>query len=59
MLRAIVIEGLGIGVLAVLVGYPLLSSQQGHVSCLDAKPSCIDAGLQAVFTKIGLLPKGE
>ena len=59
LLRAVIVEGLGIGALALLVGYPLLTSQRGHVSCLDTQPSIVDASLQAVFSKIGLISETD
>lgn len=59
LLRAIIVEGLGLGALALLVGYPLLTSQRWHVSCLDTRPSVVDASLQVVFSKIGLVPKSD
>lgn len=56
LIRAVVIEGMGIALLATLVGVPLLGRSQCHVSCLDAEPSAIDSGLQIVLAKIGLIP---
>lgn len=56
LMRAVVIEGMGIALLATLVGVPLLGRSQCHVSCLDAEPSAIDSGLQIVLAKIGLIP---
>lgn len=55
LFRAVALEGLGIAVLASLVGYPLLTQCQSRVSCLDAEPSVIDAGMHTLLAKVGLV----
>lgn len=55
MVRAIVLEGMGILLLAGLIGYPILTQTQWRVSCQDCEPSAIDQGLHVLLAKVGLL----
>jgi len=55
LLRAIVLEGMGILLLAGLIGYPILTQSRWQVSCQDCEPSAIDQGLHVVLAKVGLL----
>jgi len=55
LVRAIVLEGFGILLLAGLIGYPILTQSQWRVSCEDCQPSAIDQGLHVLLAKVGLL----
>ncbi|WP_144970006.1 hypothetical protein [Bremerella volcania] len=55
LVRAIVLEGMGILLLAGLIGYPILTQTQWRVSCQDCEPSAIDQGLHVLLAKVGLL----
>ncbi|MHC2068608.1 hypothetical protein ACYFX5_14175 [Bremerella sp. T1] len=55
LLRAIVLEGMGILLLAAAIGYPILTQTQWRVSCQDCEPSAIDQGLHVLLAKVGLV----
>ncbi|GAA4429740.1 hypothetical protein [Bremerella cremea] len=59
LLRAVVLEGAGILLLAGVIGYPILTQNQGRFSCLDAQPSVIDHSLHTLLAKVGLVNKPD
>jgi len=57
--RALVLEGLGIFLLAMFLGFPLLSNFKQHVSCLDVEPSHIDREFCKILGHLGMLRPGQ
>jgi len=57
--RALVIEGVGIVLIAFFVGIPLLSNFKQDFSCLESKPSTIDAEFCKLLGHLGMLRKGQ
>ncbi|MBI1249643.1 hypothetical protein GC197_17600 [bacterium] len=55
VLRAVVLEGMGILLLAGAIGYPLLTQNQWRVTSQDTQPSAIDQGMQLLLAKVGLI----
>ena len=55
LLRGVAVEGMGIILFASLLGYPLMTCNQKHVSCLDSEPTVIDTGMHMLLAKVGLV----
>jgi len=53
--RAVLIEGVGLALLAAVVGLPLLNSSTPRFSCLEAEPSAIDQSVGELLAFVGIL----
>ncbi|WP_146119176.1 hypothetical protein [Blastopirellula marina] len=55
LLRGVAVEGMGIVLFASLLGYPMMTCNQKHVSCLDSEPTVIDTGMHMLLAQVGLV----